>query len=194
MIYVLLDSSSSYLTVGIADENKVIDFVSYEAWQTQSEHMIPELEKLLENHDLNKDDIGGVIFSNGPGSYTGVRISLTVAKVIATALNVKVYPVSSLRVLKCGNKPSICLINARSERSYFGVYEGEKVIEKDRIIENIDLEKYIQEHKDYILCGDLKYLNIDGYKSNIAEEMFSLRNVLEASENPLGIRPTYMKE
>lgn len=194
MIYILLDSSSSYLTVGIADENKVIDFVSYEAWQTQSEHMIPELEKLLDKYGYSKDDIGAVIFANGPGSYTGVRIALTVAKVMATALQIKVYPVSSLRVLKCANKPSICLINARSDRSYFGVYEGEKIIEQDRIIENKDLLEYISSHKDYVLCGDLRYLQIEGYKSNVAEEMFSLRNVIDASENPLGIRPTYMKE
>ena len=43
MIDILLDSSASYLTVGICDENHVIDSISYEAWQAQSEHMIPEL-------------------------------------------------------------------------------------------------------------------------------------------------------
>ena len=194
MIYILLDSSSSYLTVGICDENHVIDSISYEAWQTQSEHMIPELEKLFEKHGIDKQEISGVIFSNGPGSYTGVRISLTIAKILATALNIKVFPVSSLRVLKCENKPSICLINARSDRSYFGVYEGNKIIEEDRIIENKDLFEYISLHNDYVLCGDLKYLGIEGYKSDVAKEMFSLKDVLKASENPLLIKPTYMKE
>ena len=193
MIDILIDSSASYLTVGICDENHVIDSISYEAWQAQSEHMIPELEKLFLKHGFTKEDIHGVIFSNGPGSYTGIRISLTIAKILAAALNVKVYPVSSLRVLKCKNKPSICLINARSDRSYFGVYEGNKIIENDCIIENKDLLEYISSHKDFVLCGDLKYLNLDGYKSNIAEEMFSLKDVLIADKNPLLIKPTYMK-
>lgn len=191
---VLLDSSNTSLSVGIAKEDVLIDSVSYEAWQEQSEHMIPELNCLLDKHGINREEISGVIVSNGPGSYTGVRIAITIAKVLATALKCALFEVSSLRVLKCGNKPSICLINARSGRSYIGVYEGEKVILADQIMSNEDVLKYIAANKTYVVCGNTAYLGVEGYQSNLCEEMISLRKVLKPAENPMAVSPIYMRD
>ena len=192
--YILLDSSNTSLTVGLADEEKLIDVISYEAWQTQSEHMIPELNALLEKHHVEKDMIEGVMVSIGPGSYTGVRIAVTIAKVIAVAVNAKVYPISSLQVLKNGKKPSICMLNARSNRSYIGVYEGEKCLLSDRIMTNDEVKEYIASHPDYELCGLLSYLNLEGYQSNIAIEMFSLLGKVEPISDPRGLKPVYLKD
>ena len=191
---VLLDSSNTSLTVALATETALIDSTSYEAWQCQSEHMIPELDKLLVKHNVSKDDIEKVILSIGPGSYTGVRIALTIAKTIAISSNAKVYPVSSLRIEKRGKKPSICLINARSGRSYFGVYEGCSTIENDQILTNEEVLKYIKEHPKYVVCGDTEYLGVEGYKADYAVEMFSLIHSLEEFENPINLKPAYMKD
>ena len=193
MFSILLDSSNTSLTVGLAKDDILLESISYEAWQTQSEHMIPELDKLLDKYEVKRNQISDVVVAIGPGSYTGVRIAITIAKTIAAVLPVKVYAISSLRCQKDSKNPSICVINARSGRSYFGVYEGNKIIENDHIIENKDLLEYISSHKDFVLCGELKYLNLEGYKSNIAEEMFSLKDVLIPDKNPLLIKPTYMK-
>ena len=193
MITVLLDSSNTNLSVGIANDNLLLDYVSYEAWQRQSEFMIVELNKLLEKHNVKKEDIKEVIVAKGPGSYTGVRIAITIAKTIAVALDAKIYAVSSLRVQKVCKTPSICMINARSGRSYVGVYEGNKVILDDCIMKNEDVLKYIQEHPDYSVCGDTKYLGIDGVISNNLQEMLNLKDVLE-SINPLSLKPVYMKD
>ena len=193
MVTILLDSSNTNLSVGIARDNLLLECVSYEAWQRQSEYMIPELNKLLEKYNVKKEDISDVIVAKGPGSYTGVRIAITIAKTIATALDTKLYAVSSLRVQKACKNPSICLINARSGRSYIGVYQGEKTLLDDQIMKNEDVLSYIKEHSDYCVCGDTKYLGIDGVLSNNIEEMLSLKGVLE-SVNPLSLKPVYMKE
>lgn len=193
MITILLDSSNTNLSVGIAKDGLLLDYVSYEAWQRQSEYMIPELNKLLENNNLSKEDIGDVAVAKGPGSYTGVRIAITIAKTIATALGIKLYAISSLAVLKNYNKPSICLINARSNRSYIGVYEDNKVLLSDQIMKNDDVLDYIKSHPDYSICGDTSYLGIDGIAVNNLEQMISLKNDAEAI-NPLSLKPVYMKE
>ena len=57
MITVLLDSSNTNLSVGIAKDNLLLEYISYEAWQRQSEYMIVELNKLLEKHNIQKEDI-----------------------------------------------------------------------------------------------------------------------------------------
>lgn len=191
---ILLDSSNTSLSVGLAKEGKLIDCVSYEAWQEQSEHMIPELDNLLSKNGVNRDDISSVIVAVGPGSYTGVRISITIAKVLATALKAKVYPVSSLRVLKENDKPSICLINARSNRSYIGVYQGNEILLADQIMTNDEVKKFIEEHSAYSVCGNTQYIGINGYSANICEQMVNLSSALAPINDPMALKPTYMKD
>ena len=193
MVTILLDSSNTNLSVGIAKDNTLLDYISYEAWQRQSEYMIVELNKLLEKHNIKKEDITDVIVAKGPGSYTGVRIAITIAKTIAVALDAKLYAVSSLRVEKNGDVPSICLINARSNRSYVGVYQCQEILLNEKKKKNDEVMKYIENHPDYSVCGDTKYLNIQGIESNTMKEMLDLKDSLE-SINPLSLKPVYMKD
>ena len=192
--YLLLDSSNTSLTVGLATERELVDYTSYEAWQTQSEHMIPEINALLEKHNINKNDFSGIVVSIGPGSYTGVRIAITIAKVMAVSLNIPVYPVSALQILKFNKKPSICLVNARSNRSYIGVYEDDKCLLQDSIMTNDEVREYIANHPDYSICGSTKYLDIEGYQSNIAQEMFSLIGIITPCPDARALKPVYLKD
>lgn len=190
----LLDSSNTSLTVGLAKEDTLLDYVSYEAWQCQSEHMIPEINSLLDKYQLTKNDISFIVVSNGPGSYTGVRIAITIAKVMSTALNIPIYAVSSLHVLKDDDKPSICLINARSGRSYFGVFKGKEIIEPDQILTNDKVLEYINKHPDYSICGNTKYIDVEGVETNIAKQLLSLKDEKYLVVDTLGLKPVYMKD
>lgn len=194
MYTLLLDSSASNLSVGFLKDEKLFCYTSYEAWQCQSEHMIPEIDKLMKTNNISRNKIKDIIVSIGPGSYTGIRIALTIAKTTSLALQIPVYTVSSLRVLKDNNKPSICLINARSNRSYFGVYEGNKIIEEDTIKTNEEVLKYIANHKDFSICGDARYLGFTNNDTNVCRQMESLKNVLPRMDEALGLKPIYMKD
>ena len=193
MYTVLLDSSNTNLSVGLARDNLLLENISYEAWQQQSEYMIPELNKLLEKNSVKKEEISAVMVAKGPGSYTGVRIAITIAKTMAVALSCKLYAVSSLRVQKDGKNPSICLINARSGRSYIGVYEGNETLLEDQIMKNDEVLKYIADHPSYSVCGDVKYLGLEVKETNNVLEMLNLKEALE-DVNPLSLKPVYMKD
>ena len=193
MIDLLLDSSNIDLSVGISKDGKVLDYTSYEAWQCQSEYMIQEIDKLLNKHNITRNDITGVIVNVGPGSYTGIRISLTIAKVMCLALNIPMYTLSSLRALQKGVEPSICLMNARSNRSYVGVYSDECLL-KDQVMTNDEVKDYIASHPDYVICGDTAYLGIEGYKNNIIEEMNLLKDKATKYDDTLGVKPVYLKD
>ena len=194
MYTILLDSSNTKLGVGLAKNNELLEVISYEAWQQQSEYMVLELNKLLTKYEVKNEDIESVMVAVGPGSYTGVRIAITIAKTISVALGVKIYPVSSLQVLKSTKKPSICLINARSKRSYIGVYENEKVILKDTIMSNLEVLSYIDNHPEYVVCGDTAYLQKEGYISNTIEEMLSLKGHIVPNESSFDVKPVYLKD
>lgn len=194
MATLLLDSSNTSLSVGFEKDGKLIGYSSFEAWQVQSEYMVPEIDKLMSKLGLARKDITGVVTAIGPGSYTGVRISLTIAKIVALCCDCPIYPVSSLRVLKNNNLPSICVINARSGRSYFGVFEGENVIVSDTIKTNEEVLEYIKEHPTYKVCGNAQYLGYENVDNNICLQMISLLGRLTPAENDLSVKPVYMKD
>lgn len=194
MFTILLDSSNTSLTVGLAKNGEMLESVSYEAWQSQSEHMIPELNNLLDKYNVSRDEIKEVVVAIGPGSYTGVRIAITIAKTIAAVIDCKVYTISSLRCQKDCKNPSICVINARSGRSYVGVYEDEKILLDDCIMTNDKVLEYINSHPDYVVCGNAQYLGVQGKEPDIARELLTIKNMVEPVKDPLAIKPVYMKD
>lgn len=194
MYRILLDSSFRDLAVGLAKDGHIVDKIAYEAWQRQSETMIPEIAKLLKKHDVKNEEIEAVVVSIGPGSYTGVRISLTIAKVMALAISCKLYTVSSLEILKDSRKPSICLINARSNRSYIGVYDQDTCLVKDTIWTNDEVLKFINDNQDYCLCGDVDYLGLKSSNSDIIQRMLDLSLNNKEEDNILSIKPVYLKD
>ena len=195
MLSLLLESANKELLVALYENDKKIDEICYEAWQRQSELMIPELNKILKRNSIDPKTIDEIVVTKGPGSYTGVRIALTIAKIYALSLEIPCYAVSSLGVLKDESKTSICLINARSNRSYFGVYKtsGEVLIE-DKVLPNKEVLEYIEAHKDFAVCGDVTYLGLINQDSDIAKNMMSLKNESNKVDNILTLKAVYLKD
>lgn len=193
MYQLLLDSSNVFLSVGIAKDGKVIDKVYYEAWQRQSEMMVTEVDNILTRNKIAKEELDAVVVGIGPGSYTGVRIGVTIAKTIAYALKIKIYAKSSLSLLKHAEKPTICLFNARSGRSYFAVYEGHKVIEKDCVKTNEEVLAYIKDHPDYLVNGDTYQISLESGEFDILANLADF-NKNEEVKNVFTLNPVYLKE
>lgn len=194
MYSLLLDSSNTNLSVGLAKEHQLIDETSYEAWQRQSEMMVEEIDKLLKKNHVSRNDLSSVVVSKGPGSYTGVRIALSIAKTVSFALNIPLYLVSSLKAMEEENAPTICLMNARSKRSYIGVYEGDKCLLEDTIFDNDKVLDYINKNPGYAVSGDLSYLGIEGKHVNILANLAKQDIEMNLEKEPLGARPVYLKD
>jgi ribosomal-protein-alanine acetyltransferase len=194
MYALLLDSSNTALSVGLAKDHHLIDEISYEAWQKQSEYMVAEIDKILKKNKVDRKDIAFVAVTKGPGSYTGIRIALTIAKTIVFALNIPLYLVSSLEMMKIKGKATICLTNARSQRSYIGVYEDDKEILSDRIMDNPQVIAYAKEHPDYVLSGELGYLGLQGQAVDVLHNLNEADTAKNLCAEPLGARPVYLKD
>lgn len=192
MYQLLLDSSNIFLSVGLAKDGKVVDKISYEAWQRQSEMMVTEVDNILKRNNVDKSELDGVVVGIGPGSYTGVRIGVTIAKTIGYALHIKLYAKSSLSLLKHREIPTICVFNARSGRSYFAVYEGKKQIEKDTVLENEKVLDYIKNHPDYLVNGDTNQLGLESGEFDIIENLADFDKNEEV--DVFRLNPVYLKD
>ena len=106
MYSLYLDTATKYLSIGIAKDYRLIDKVQYEANKRQSEVTIPELKKQLDKLNLSLSDIGEIVITIGPGSFTGVRIGVALILGLSSGLNKKAYGISSLDVeaiISCKN-------------------------------------------------------------------------------------------
>lgn len=194
MVGILIDSSNAMLILGISKDHQIIDSVCESAWQRQSELLTDLLDKLLVKNNIDRQDISYVVACKGPGSYTGVRIALTVAKVMAFALNVPLYLLSSLEALKDASVPSICVSNARSKRSYIGIYEGTKTILEDTIWTNDELKAYLEKHPEYTLCGETDYLGLESKTPDILKNLNEADTEKNLVKDVLAARPVYLKD
>jgi len=190
----LLDSSSTQLSVALSDGTAVVNKKSYYAWQSQSELMVPEIVNLLKETGSSFKSLKAVAVSIGPGSYTGVRIALTIAKMIGYSLRIPVYAGSSLQMLRNGDHPTICLINARSGRSYFGVYQGSTALVPDSILSNEEVLAYIKQHPDYKLGGALEYLNLPSHDVDIFANLLDLTKSIKPISDIHALKPVYLKD
>ncbi len=195
MLSLALDTSDHSLLVALMKNDQVLDVIKEEAWQRQSEFLLPRMEEILSRNHLDIKEMDRFIVAKGPGSYTGVRVSLTVGKVLAFDLHKPLYLVSSLEILRQKGKKCFCLMNARSNRSYGGLYDEEgKVLEEDRVWSNEEVLTFLKEHPTYTPCGLLSYLSLPSSTLRMEEIMASSFDEEHLVKDVLSVRPTYLKE
>ena len=194
MYSLLLDSSNTNLSVGISKDNQLIYQNSFSCWQRQSELMIPEIEKALNETSLSLKDIDEVVCAKGPGSYTGVRIALTIAKILSQMNKSKLVLISSLRIMGTNKQDYIALMNARSARSYVGVYSKNQVIVEDTIMTNDEVKELIAKYPSYEVIGETGYFGIEGNKPYEIQGLLSLKDIVEEESDILKVKPVYLKD
>lgn len=121
---VVIDTSNSTMLCGLVADNKLVDEIKETAKNDHSRRLIPALEKLFSRSNLSPKEVDDIIVINGPGSYTGVRIAVTVAKTYGWSLNKKVYITSSLEAFVANFNEGIIvpIIDARRNNVFCGVY------------------------------------------------------------------------
>lgn len=125
MISLLLDTSNQALSVAVNRNGKMAAEINTNYKKTHSETLVDNIQKVLEIADIKKSSIDRIIVAKGPGSYTGVRIGITVAKMLGKQLDIPVYSVSSLFVLAVSNHirgNAVPLIDARRGYVYGAMY------------------------------------------------------------------------
>jgi tRNA threonylcarbamoyladenosine biosynthesis protein TsaB len=126
--YLALDASTEACSVALQVDDKV--FTRYELCpQSHSLQLLPMVDDLLKEAEIELSQFDGLIFGQGPGSFTGVRIGVGVAQGLAFSAQLPVVGVSSLQTMaqlafiKHGHKQVIAAIDARMSEVYNGYYQ-----------------------------------------------------------------------
>lgn len=128
MIWLGIETANGPLSVALVKDNKVLAEVVQNIKLTHSVGAMPAIEELFNKTGLKPADIDAIAVSEGPGSYTGVRIGVTLAKTLAWTLNKPLVGVSSLKTLAVNASYMDCyicpIIDARRRNLYTAVYKG----------------------------------------------------------------------
>lgn len=165
MIKLVIDTATSLQFVGLYEDQHEIASIYYSGNNDHSATCMKNIERILDHNDKTIDDIGELIVGIGPGSYTGVRVAVVIAKIFASTKNIPLYKISTLDLMLTANysEYKASLIDAR-RGNVFG-----KLIHKDKVL--IEEGLYKEEeflHKIDIITSNAAIIEVIDYKVNIA--------------------------
>ena len=190
MYTVGVDTSHQFLLLALLKDDRLVEGVQLDCFKHQSEYLIPEISKLLERHGLEASDIDSFVVAQGPGSYTGVRIGMTMAKVLGSLMNKDVYTLSTLQ-LYAGLEDCYVIMDARAKRVYVGRYKDGKPLMEDTIYTNDRMKEIIDSGANVI--GDLHLFGQEDRYGDLAQHFADLREFWQKVDNVDLLTPTYLK-
>lgn len=193
-----IDTSSSYLYAGIVSDDKLLCEVKKEFGHSLSEEALPNIAKLFAEKKLAAKDIDKILVVNGPGSFTGIRIGITIAKVYAWSLNIPIATLSALEVMALSSSSEMVhvpIINARRGYVFAAIYDqANKEMLSPRHIKLEELLQELQKQKDYTFITNDEFEeigNIEKYNPDIEKVVNHFKNIEPI--NPHGVNPNYLK-
>ena len=178
-----IETSGLYCSVALRSGKEIKSNLT----ENENEHglvILDFIEDLLSRSNIKKDELDLIAVSNGPGSFTGLRVGCSVAQAIAFANDIPLIPLSSLAVLahqaysKLEKEKIFVVTNAHMKELYIGSYEflkeEIKILKKECLINQEDLSYYvdINSKETFYVGNGIRFLqNIED--KNTYENFFS---------------------
>lgn len=163
----IIESSNEICSVALSQEKSIIQEKYINKPNSHSVYLAPFVNEVLNNARMSINELDGVVISDGPGSYTGLRIGSSLAKGICLGAGIPLMAVSTLKGLAkkaLNDYPSvdqaIALVDARRSDAYIGVYNQQlKPIIKEQFI-TINSELKIEKSNAVVVgSGAMKFIN-----------------------------------
>ncbi|MDE7364682.1 MAG: tRNA (adenosine(37)-N6)-threonylcarbamoyltransferase complex dimerization subunit type 1 TsaB [Ruminococcus sp.] len=194
MILLGIDTSGKTASTALFDTETEI-FLAHTSLYTEKTHsqvIMPAIKNMIEQAGKKVSDIDVIAVANGPGSYTGLRIGVSVVKAMGFGLDCKCCGVSTLKGLAYNNtayKGTICsIMNARAELVYTCTYKSDgyavEPICSEQIISRDELAEFLAMNgTEVLLCGD----GSPDFFMNYRSPMFTIAPPQSRLQNACGI-------
>lgn len=195
----LIDTASSNRVVSVFDHEKEVITKIEKNDLTLSSRMLPMIEETLEEAHVTPDDIDTLLVVTGPGSFTGIRVGVTIAKTWAWAFHKKIIPVSELEFMattKFEGDYIVPYIDARREYGYAAIYDqfGNVILEDSHILKDELLSKIPSDKKVVFTSFDEVDVPYSVIKPNVDVAEFVKRHAMDEGVNPHECNPNYLKK
>lgn len=197
MISLLIDTCTKNVCIALFKDKSLLDKVVHSNQIDLSSNFMVLVSDILSKNNIKIEDVNKFFVAIGPGSFTGIRIGVTCAKVMAWALKKEVIPFSSLELLAAVDSSTdyiVPLIDARRGYVFAGIYDNRlNCIMNDTYIKLDDLVEKMETDKS------TAYISLDNFdlETNLPE--YIVNKVLEKHYddvpiNPHSLNPNYLKK
>ena len=187
-----IDTSSSFVNIYIVKDDSILVSKSCHTLKDMANSIMPLIRESFNEVDFKVNDIDKIFVTVGPGSFTGVRVGITVAKTISWGLNIPVYPISTLEYLASidtNYNKTISIIDARRGNVFAGFYDSN--------LNKLDTEKLVG-YDELSKDDDTLVVSYDGVYNSTISNVNILKIVNkhldDKSINPHKLVPNYLKK
>lgn len=177
-----IDTHSEKVTICLVDGEKEYT-KNARSERSHSEVVMPLIDDIFKSANLKPQDIDEIVVVNGPGSFTGVRIGVTIAKTLAYTLNVPIKTISSLEAYGASAGEDFDVIGVADPK---GMYSARKI--------DNNYTEFMYQKRDafnkYVLDNKFKVLESDKLDVKKILEYVSGKDTV----NPHLVNPIYIKE
>lgn len=177
-MHLFIDTHLNDIVIILYKDGKIIKKEIVEEEKEHSRVIMPIIKKIL-----NKEELESIIVVNGPGSFTGVRLGVTVAKTLAYTLEVPIRTITSLECMALSTEEEEKIMGFSDKNGYYiGIFDNDyKLIGNYAYLSKAEYASYTEDYK-VITDVQLDYLKIIEY-------------ALEKEEvNPHKVNPIYVKK
>jgi tRNA threonylcarbamoyladenosine biosynthesis protein TsaB len=202
-----IETSDELCSAAVLLTEKDFAEINFQKKFVHSEKLMPMISDLLKNSEVELNDIGSIAVSIGPGSFTGLRIGLTVAKGLAAGRDISIIPVPTFDALAFqlssvlpGGTEFIIANNANINEIYFAKYKTEnstvKILKATTLLDKSEFSVYKNETDllfgNYMCRTD--YFNLSSpTASAVAKWGYIFGKDLVTFDHDL-LEPDYLKE
>ena len=191
-----IDTTSSYLYTGIVKNNELLTSKKLCLGHDLSTFAVHEVKKMFDEISIFPNNIDKIIVVNGPGSFTGIRIGITLAKIMSWSLNKDITTITSLEAMSKSIKTDkliVPIINARRNACYAAIYDNDKCILDGQYMKIEKLLLFLKGlNKDYVFVSNDSFdFSTTKYDPDILNIVKCYRD--RESINPNIVNPLYLK-
>jgi tRNA threonylcarbamoyl adenosine modification protein YeaZ len=193
MKQLFIDTAHRHLTVACVENGSIISLIHQDAFKSQSEKVMDAIDVCFRNAGWQPKQLQAVVLTEGPGSYTGVRIAMTVAKVLASVASIDVYTTTTLQLIAGASKNTFVLLDARSSRVYGGLSDKGRLVYPAAIYTIEQVNQLRTDHPEWQFAGDLHLIHEEDKWLNIEEGILTSIKNAALVEDIDALVPLYLK-
>jgi len=168
MISLFIDTSLVNVSISVLRDDKILSLIQKEIPNMHSVYTTKFIKDVLDAAGIDANDIDNIMVVNGPGSFTGVRIGVTIAKTYGYLINKEIIPVSSLKSLAISSNYDgvvLSMIPANKNGYYVGIYDSNyNALEDEKFVLKEDIIELSRKYNPYIVSTNASV--IGKYKIN----------------------------
>lgn len=187
--------NNSYLAIKY--NNNLIDEIILSDENYHSLYLISKIKEICELNSIELKKLDAIVINCGPGSFTGIRVAMSVAKVMAGELNLPLIGLNTAEILLTAFDKDVLLMDARRDMFFVGTKNNIELVYKDKIEEKIKNKTLLTDKNSYeifpeSICFEKENKKLGEIMINLALEKYN-KSKNDEEFNYLNLEANYIQ-